>query len=180
MDQIGRNVAKAVKLPKVVRTEKVCLDAAQAKAFLKEAEADRLSAMYALALDGGLRPGELFALHWSDLDLAGASVFVHRSLEEISGKCRLKQTKTAAGKRRVLISTRTAARLGEHRARMLAEGKDVKEGLVFCGPEGGFLRKSDVRRLSFMKIRKRAGLSDKLRLYDLRHTSATLLLWLKH
>jgi len=58
---------------------------------------------------------------------------------------------------------------------MLAEGRDVAEGLVFCGAEGGFLRTSDLRRLSFLPTVKRAALP-MIRLYDLRHTVATLLL----
>ena len=41
--------------------------------------------------------------------------------------------------------------------------------------KGVFLRISDVRRLSFLPIAKRAGLTA-IRMYDLRHTVATLLL----
>ncbi len=128
-----------------------------------------------MELDAGLRPGELFALHWPDVDFEAGAIFVRWSLEEISGKCRLKQPKTVASQRRILLAPRTLAALSAHRDAMLAEGKDVKDGLVFCGLEGGFLRISDVRRLSFLPIVQRAGLSP-FRLYDLRHTVATLLL----
>jgi integrase len=51
----------------------------------------------------------------------------------------------------------------------------VVKGLVFCNTEGGFLRISDVRRHSFLPILKRSALPT-IRLYDLRHTVATLLL----
>lgn len=57
---------------------------------------------------------------------------------------------------------------------MKAEGHDTLGGVVFCGKEGGFLRISDVRRLSFLPIVKGAALPP-IRLYDLRHTVATLL-----
>jgi integrase len=46
---------------------------------------------------------------------------------------------------------------------------------VFCNVVGTFLRIGDVRLNSFKPILRRAGLSD-IRLYDLRHTTATLLL----
>jgi len=42
-------------------------------------------------------------------------------------------------------------RVTEHRKRMMAEGHDTAAGLVICGKEGGFLRISDVRRLSFCR-----------------------------
>src|ERR1051325_1345637 len=60
---------------------------------------------------------------------------------------------------------------------MLAEGRDVKGGLVFCDGEGGFLRRSNVSRRSFLPLLTRAGLSQ-IRFHDLRHTAASLLLML--
>ena len=56
---------------------------------------------------------------------------------------------------------------------MLAEGHAT--GPVFCNTDGGYLRLGDMRLNSFKPILKRAGLPD-IRLYDLRHTCATLLL----
>jgi integrase len=58
---------------------------------------------------------------------------------------------------------------------MRSEDWGVDEGLVFCNTEGGFLRISDVRRASFLPIIQRAKLPT-IRMYDLRHTCATLLL----
>ena len=46
---------------------------------------------------------------------------------------------------------------------------------VFCDTEGGYLRLSNLRRNSFKPILERGGLPD-IRLYDLRHTCATMLL----
>jgi integrase len=46
---------------------------------------------------------------------------------------------------------------------------------VFCAPEGGWLWKSNFQRGSFNVVLARAGLPH-LRPYDLRHSSATLLL----
>jgi len=46
---------------------------------------------------------------------------------------------------------------------------------VFCDTAGGYLRISNLRKNSFKPVLVRAGLPD-IRLYDLRHTRATLLL----
>jgi integrase len=65
--------------------------------------------------------------------------------------------------------------VSEHRKAMLAEGNYRADAPVFCDTRGGWLRKSNVLRRSFRPILKRAGLPT-IRPYDLRHSSATLLL----
>jgi integrase len=65
--------------------------------------------------------------------------------------------------------------LAEHRKAMLAEGNYAADKPIFCDTEGGWLRKSNVLRRSFRPILKRAKLPV-IRPYDLRHSSATLLL----
>jgi len=53
--------------------------------------------------------------------------------------------------------------------------EDRADGLVFCGTQGGPLRKSKLLRRSFLPLVKRAGLPA-IRFHDLCHTAATLLL----
>jgi integrase len=65
--------------------------------------------------------------------------------------------------------------LRAHREAMLAEGSYAEDKPVFCDTRGGYLRKSNVLRTSFVPILRRAGLP-RIRPYDLRHTAATLLL----
>src|SRR5262249_54886872 len=52
---------------------------------------------------------------------------------------------------------------------------DVKAGQVFCDTQGGLLRKSNFRRMSFEPVLKASRLPP-IRFHDLRHTCATLLL----
>jgi integrase len=172
---VAYNVAADVPKPKPHKEEIRPLGPMQLGQFLAAAESDRLSALYVLALDSGMRQGELFALHWSDVDFDGCAVQVTRSLEEIKGKLRLKDVKTAKARRRIDLSPGTMAVMNEHRQRMLAEGHNVKAGIVFCDTNGSFLRKSNVARNSFYPILERASLPD-VRFHDLRHTCATLLL----
>jgi integrase len=165
--------AAGVRKPKAHKTEMQVLDIDQVADFLVEAEKDRLHALYVTALDTGMRPGELFALEWGDIDLAGGFLMVRRSLEEIDGHIRIKDVKTPKARRRIHLAPQTVAALHEHRKRILVEGH--VSGPVFCDTEGGYLRNSNLRQNSFKPILKRAGLPA-IRLYDLRHTCATLLL----
>jgi integrase len=170
---IAFNPARDIAKPRPAKKKMQVYDAGQTAAFLAAAEKDRLYAMYVLAVDSGMRQGELFALQWPDIDFDTGSVQVQRSLEEINGHLRVKETKSASGRRRIDLSAFTLAALHEHRKRMLAEGN--AGGPVFCDHQGGYLRKGNVLRRSFWPALDRAGLP-RIRFHDLRHTCATLLL----
>ncbi len=172
---IPHNVARDVPKPRHTPEEMQVLDPDQVQRFLAEAAADRLYALYVFLLDSGAREGEAFGLRWPDVDWAGSAVQIVRALEEVKGTLNLKELKTKKARRRVAISTFALDALAEHRKRMLAEGNYQSDGPIFCAPEGGWLRKSNVLRRSFRPLLKRAGLPP-IRPYDLRHSSATLLL----
>jgi integrase len=187
-DLIPKNPAALVPLPKreeAAASKAVApLEGDQPDRLLAAASADRLYSQYVLALDSGMRQGELFGLHWPDLDFERGEVFVQRSLKERKGVLRLKETKTKHGRRRVRLTRPTLDALQQHRERMLAEGREVKAGAVFCDTDGGFLRKSNFARRSFDRALRMAGLiaerqaggKPKVRFHDLRHTCATILL----
>ena len=170
---INHNPSLDVRKPRVTKPEMRVLTAEQVAVFLKAAESDRLYAMYVLAIRTGMRQGELFGLKWADIDFDGRSVFVQRTLEEINGRLRLKETKSVKGRRRIELSQTAVAALMAHRKRMLAEGNIGAP--VFCDVAGGHLRRPNVHRRSFYPILDRAQLP-RLRFHDQRHTSATLLL----
>jgi integrase len=206
-DMIPSNPASRVRKPKAPKSEMRPLDPAQVQSFLAAARSDRLYALYLTALDSGARPGELFALQWTDVDMEHNYIMITKTLEEIAGKLRLKIPKTQKSRRRIDLSPDAIAALGDHRRVMLAEGHI--SGPVFCDTQGGYLRNRNVWRDSFAPICKRAGLpvcapkqskkkkkklkaaespqrekgavaatrrGEGFRLYDLRHTCATLLL----
>src|SRR5262249_26571336 len=90
MRLIPYNVASDVPLPTVSKDEMRPLDPVQMGVFLAAAAEDRLAALYVLALDSGMRQGELFALHWPEVYFDSGAVFVRQSLEDINGRVRLK------------------------------------------------------------------------------------------
>jgi integrase len=172
---ISSNPVPEIRKPKAPDPELQVYTAEQVSQFLRAAKKDRLYALYVLALDSGMRQGELFALDWPDVDFKAGSVHVQRSLEEIDGILRIKEVKTKKGRRRIELSQVTLNALNEHRQRMLIEGHDVKAGPVFVATEGGRLRKSHVVQRSYEPIIEAAGLP-RIAFKELRHTCATLLL----
>jgi integrase len=191
---IPHNPADDVAKPRHEKAEIIPLDPAQVQQFLAAAKEDRLYALHVVAVDSCAREGELFALAWADVDFDGSAITITKTLEETKGKLLLKDVKTKKSRRRVALSAFTMEALAEHRKRMLAEGHYAAAKPVFCAPEGGWLRKSNVLRRSFQpiveranaKVREEAGAAGgangepkalpPIRPYDLRHTGATLLL----
>jgi integrase len=170
---IDSNPAGLVRKPRVPKSELTVWNREQIAAFLKAARSNRLYAFYLLAAVTGMREGELFALKWLDVDWVAGAILVQRSLEEVQGRQRLKEPKTAAGRRRIDLPAVAMATLAEHRQQMVneAHGSD----LVFCNRAGAFLRRGNFRLAEFLPLVKRAGVPV-IRVHDLRHTAATLLL----
>jgi integrase len=166
------NPAREIEKPRSQRKELRTWTAEQASAFLTATEFDRLHALYVLALATGMRQGELFALEWSDIDFEGGYLSVRRSLEDIGGTLRVKETKTGKG-RRVDLPPFALDALHAHRKAMLAEGH--RTAVVFVDADGGYLRRPNLMRRSFLPAMKKAEVPE-IRFHDLRHSAATLLL----
>lgn len=169
------NPARMIKKPKHKPAEIRPLDSNQVQEFLAAAKEDRLYALYVVAIDSGAREGELLGLQWTNVDFAGGAITITKTLQELDATLTLKETKTAKSKRRVPLSAFALEVLAEHRKRMLAEGNYRPEMYVFCTDDGNPWFRSPLHKTSFKPILKRSKLPD-IRFYDLRHTSATLLL----
>src|SRR5262249_11688194 len=100
-EAIPSNPTVYFKKPKAGREEMNPLDATEVQVFLRAAESDRLFPLYVLLIDSGMRPGEAFALDVSDL--RDGHVSVTKSLEEISGKLRIKDAKTPKSRRLIKL-----------------------------------------------------------------------------
>jgi integrase len=174
---IANNPSAAVKKPKNAHREPHWWGADEARRFLAHpaVAGHRLSALFRLALDAGMRQGELFALRWGDVDWDGSAVAVRRVLEEVGGEFKVKETMTQKGNRKVAVAPDTLAALAAHRKAMRREGVDTTAaGTLFVNEAGKWLSKSDFYKL-FKRLVKRAGVSS-IRPYDLRHSCASMLL----
>ncbi|WP_017556513.1 tyrosine-type recombinase/integrase [Nocardiopsis baichengensis] len=178
-DLIVRNVAKNVQFGSVENPEITPLTVAEAKQLLQAAEGDRLHAVWAVALGIGLRRGEALGLRWEDVDLTHGRLTVRQTLQRTRAGLEFVPPKTHRSRRSVELPSRLVSVLREHRLRQSEEmdeaGDDWREhGLVFCTRFGTPIEPRNLNR-SFTALCKRAKLRD-VRLHDLRHTCATLLL----
>ena len=167
------NPAADVQKPRAERHAMKFWNESQCKAFLAEAIKDRLFALYVLAIATGMRSGEMFALQWQDVDFGSGAVQVQRTLEEIRGRLRSKEPKTKRSRRQITLPLWAVDALKAHRERMDSEGHGSE--LVFPDTIGGPLRRNNFRERSYRPLIGRAGVP-MMRVHDLRHTAASLLL----
>ena len=162
-------------------TRASALSAEQVRAFLDAAKGTPHFALFAMLFATGARPGEALALRWEDLDLDQGVARIERTLSRPGGKYDMRQPKTPKSKRVVPLSTGLVRTLREQRAEQakqrLALGADWQDqGLVFPGSAGAPADEMEVYRRHFLKLAKLAQLPEGTRLYDARHTFATLAL----
>ena len=176
---IPRNPSDAVKPPRPAKPEIRPLTQDQARSLLASAKVDRFYALYVLALHCGLREGELLGLQWDDVDLNAGKLSVRRTLSEIRTGHKFERPKNGKG-RSVKLSQRALESLRTHRKRQAeqqlgAGSKWQNNGLVFPTTTGTTVSATNLLGRHFKPLLKRAGLPD-IRLHDLRHTCATMLL----
>ena len=97
---------------------------------------------------------------------------VAEQVAEVNGQLVPGPPKTDAGRRTVTLPAGAAVALAEHLANFAEPGP---EGLVFPAPQGGYLRRSNLRRRWWVSATKAAGVEG-LRFHDLRHSAATMAL----
>jgi integrase len=160
----------------------LCLSADETKLFLEKARDDKWYSAFLLALETGMRPEEYLGLKWSDIDFDRGLVTVRRALVWIKGGgWKFEEPKTSQSRRSIPVTSSALAALKRHKVdqaeHILKLGADYqKHDLVFASETGTPLLWRNLRNRHFKKILERAGLPKALRLYDLRHTCATLLL----
>lgn len=150
----------------------------EARRFLELTRDDRLHPLWATALGTGMRRGELLGLSWTDVDLDTRSVRVHRALTTIDGRPQLKTTKT--GRPRTLsLDPATAAVLAAWRDRQHAEHRgqgrsDMTWRPVFTDTTGAPHLPMRITS-TFRRLVRRLDVPV-IRMHDLRHSHASLLL----
>jgi len=155
---------------------------------LEKSLSNRIGCLFHLAVEGGLRPEEYFGLKWSDIDFGDledgipATLQIQRVVVRINNRRKFSfdEPKTHCSKRSIPLSDELLVRLLEHRNEIDKFKQVAKEwnehDLVFPNNKGEPLYIAGVRRL-FKKTLKKANVEpSRYRLYDLRHTCATLLL----
>jgi integrase len=169
--KLARNVVADVAAPKGQRREAHFLDAAQVER-LAAAIDPRYRALVLFAPYTGVRPSELVALTVGRLDLLRGTARIAAAAPEVDGKLEFGDTKT--DKARTVHVPRSVA--GEVAAMLAGRANLGPDSLVFVAPLGGPLRFSKWIDVTFKPALAAAGLPAEVRLYDLRHTCASLLI----
>ena len=133
-----------------------------------------------LAVTTGVRPGELVALRWRDLDLATGRARVRQTLQRISGEGLVfAPTKTHRSTRTIALDAHVVEQLTRHRAIHAARREELgplydDHDLVFAQADGRPVE-PNVMLQRFRRALPRAGLPP-LRIKDLRHVHASIML----
>ncbi|HEX8397676.1 MAG TPA: site-specific integrase [Pyrinomonadaceae bacterium] len=182
LDVLPRNVATLVQLPKQTRKEMDVLTQKECVQFLHKLKDERFAALFSFALATGMRPEEYLALQWKDIDLEKGTATVRRALvtHRKGGGWHFGEPKTKKSRRTLPLPKSIIRELQAHRrqqgeARLKLGSAWQNYDLVFPSELGTPLNPPNVTR-HFKRILKDAELRTSIRLYDLRHTCATLLL----
>jgi integrase len=172
---VDSNPASGIDLPKPRRAEIRVMRPDEARRFLDHIAGTRHGALFGLALTTGMRPSEYLALRWSDIDWEEETASVTRSLKKGTGWS-FAQTKRTRSRRVVKLAAWVIVEL---RSLWLAEVTECCETSVEVRPifrsVSGRPINSDYLARVFKRRLQEAGLPP-MRLYDLRHTAATLAL----
>jgi integrase len=125
----------------------------------------RFGPMVVFAAATGLRPSELFALEWCDVDRGAGVIRIRRAY----ANGRVKQTKTRLSRRAVPLQAIALEALDQLEPR-------ENSALLFPNTRGGHLDFRNFNRRHWKPVQKAAGIEPLRDLYDLRHTYATFAL----
>jgi integrase len=168
------NPAEDVYLPRQPRRRFTVFDVGQARQFIAAISGHEHEALFALALTTGMRPSEYLALTWTDFNLECGTVSVSKTLEWRKGGWCFEDTKRERSRRMVKLQNWVMALL--RRLNEKARAAEAKPGdLVFTSHCGGPIHEAKFVGRYFKPLLESAGLPN-IRLYDLRHTAATLAL----
>jgi integrase len=120
----------------------------------------------------GMRWGELAGLRTDRLNLLRKQVQVSEILVEVDGRHSFGPPKTKESRRTIALNAKLVEALAEH---LRLFPPNVHVGLVFTGPNGSPLRRSNFARRVWRPACKRVGL-DGVSFHSLRHTAATLMI----
>jgi integrase len=191
MRLVGSVATEGVLLPKVqANHDKRTLTPIEAKRVLEVAsqQGDSLLALWRVLIECGLRPSEARALRWDDLGelivdgKTYRTLHIQRAVQVVSQKPRVEEvraTKTDRSRRTIPLTGAALQALEAHRraqlAVIMAGGAAYnRQNLIFAGRLGEILP-SETMLKRWQVLLHKAELP-KMRLYDTRHTAATLLL----
>ena len=153
--------------------------AAQLRQFLEEIADHRLAPAFFLAANTGMRRGEVLGLRWGDVDLDTARISVQHSVVNVAYELVLADVKTKTSRRTIDLDARTVAVLRAWRKAQLEERlalgrRPDDDGIVFAALDGRPTHPDLFSQIFDRQVTK--STLPRIRLHDLRHTHASILL----
>lgn len=175
---IAKNPADVVDPPKAQQAKLGIWTRDQVIKFLRAADGDRYYVVYFLAITTGMRMGEILGLKWEDIDFEREELHVRRMVSFTTGKLTEHEPKTERSRRIIALPTETVNVLRQQKLlineeRLRSESYNY-DGFVVAKIGGGVPWSQWIRQ-RYKSIIKDAGLPY-IRIHDLRHTHASLLL----
>jgi len=175
---LAEDPTNGAQLPRQRRRELRVLTAAQSRRFLETAMKTPYGPIFAVALTTAARPSEYLALKWQDINWERGTVSIARTLERVRGGWRFAETKRARSRRSIKLQEWVLELLQDLSTKTnlntACGGWHGAAGLIFTTPSGRPIH-ADRLAKTFKSVLRNAGLPA-IRLYDLRHTGATLAL----
>jgi integrase len=173
------NVARRTPIPRKKGRPPVWLELDAARRLLRDVQGHPLETAYTLAIALGLRRGEVLGLTWADVSLAERRLQVRWTRTEYEGGTRLTAPKTAASRRTLAIPELVLRSLRDQLARERTKARRVGAEIR---PEDAVLTTRTRRPYAcgyfYQDLKKRLARLElpPMRLHDLRHTAASLML----
>ncbi|MEU5442860.1 tyrosine-type recombinase/integrase [Streptomyces griseofuscus] len=184
-EEIGKNVASLVKVPKPRRKKIKPWSVAEAGRFLADCAAreDHLFAAWMLVLCLGLRRGEVLGLTWKSVDFETGEIYVDHQIQRAGRQILHRETKTEESDDFLPLPALCGKALRMRRAQQLGDRKAAGDlwqdtaGLVFTTKYGTPIEPGNLTRMFALRAR-RAGVRV-IPLRNTRHTCSSLLVALK-
>jgi integrase len=146
----------------------------QLTTFLDAARRERLYPALRLSAMTGMRRGEVLGLKWSAIDLERRRLTINSAIQLLDSHIIEVPPKTRTSRRSVDLDRETCAVLEDLADAQEAAGRFAPRGWLFMSVRGGPVN-PDLYSQTFDRLVARLDVP-KIRLHDLRHTHATLLI----
>lgn len=176
---LRKNPADGCELPPAPQTEAKVLDYSGVLTLLDASSDHWLAELLRVDTASGARRGELLSLTWANIDLATGMMTISKSLEQTKKGLRVKETKGRRIRRLKLPDdaiealNRVRQQQAENR-KMFGPDYRGDLDLVFCHPDGSFVRPDTVTK-AVRRLAKKAGFKG-VSLHTLRHSHGSQLL----
>lgn len=180
---ISKNVADFADRPKKSTVKMIALEIDQVKILLNALKNTSIYIFALLAFTTGMRRGELLGLTWEDIDLDNGTIKITKQLQKLNGELLFTTPKSIKSIRTITIPENIVNILKQENLRQSDKKKFMgseyhDNNLVICEEDGkpydpDYITHNFSRKMNI--ISKKFNIP-KIRLHDMRHTHATLLL----